>query len=263
MKDQELISELQALPGLSRVVIILDRPAHPGNIGAVARAMANTGFSRLRLVSPRQFPHQEAVDFATGAVGVLDHAEIFDSLPAAIADLAVVVAATNRFRGQRQIILTPRELGERLPELLAESDDTQVGLLFGTERSGLETRDVERAGILCQIPTTGHFGSLNLAQAVIIVLYELMLGLGRGRSLSRDPTRRGKRASTDEMERLYEHMESVLTAIDFIKEGQTRHMMGSLRAIFNRSGLDTREVNIVRGLLSEITGACRRAREQG
>ncbi|MBF0323197.1 MAG: RNA methyltransferase, partial [Magnetococcales bacterium] len=175
------------------VVVILDRPAHPGNIGACARAMANMGLHRLRLVNPREFPHPDAVEFAVGAAWILEESQIFSTLDAALADRNFVVATTNRTRGQRQVVVTPRELGVRLPEILARPE-TRVGLLFGTERTGLETRDVERADWICNIPTSGTHGSLNLAQAVLILGYEIMLGRDRGHSFAADLTSQTPRA---------------------------------------------------------------------
>ncbi|MBF0426330.1 MAG: hypothetical protein HQL66_10995, partial [Magnetococcales bacterium] len=201
------------------VVVILDRPAHPGNIGACARAMANMGLGRLRLVNPRAFPHPEAEEFAAGAADILEAVVVYPTLVAAIADCNFLVAATNRARGQRQTVLTPRELGERLPEVLARPE-TRVGLMFGTERTGLETRDVERADWLCNIPTAGKQGSLNLAQAVLIVAYEVMLGSGAGRSFAFDPTQQGPRAGVADLEHMFDHMEQVLRAVDFIKPQQ-------------------------------------------
>ncbi len=236
---------------LEEIVLILDRPAHAGNIGAAVRAMSNTGFRRLRLVAPRQFPHADAVNFAAGAASLLDGVERFDDMAGAVADLNVLVATSNRPRGQRQTVLTPRELGPRLRRELTRPG-TRVGLLFGTERTGLETVDVERADILCNIPTAGSHGSLNLAQAVMVVTYELMLGLGAGDSFRFDPHREGPRASAAELARLFEHMESVLYAIGFLAPKQKRHMMGSLRALFHRAALDSREVSILRGIWHEV-----------
>ncbi|MBF0286153.1 MAG: RNA methyltransferase [Magnetococcales bacterium] len=244
-------SAMSGLELASRCYVILDRPAQPGNIGATARAMRNTGFSHLRMITPREFPHPDADNFAVGAVDVLQRAELFASLPEAVGDLTFLVAATNRPRKQRQPIDAPRQLAQRLTEVLARPD-ARVGLLFGNERTGLETVDVERADVLCNIPTTGDYGSLNLAQAVLIILHELMLGMGAGRNFAFDPRQDAQLADRALLERFYAHLEETLTAIDFIKPGQSRHMMGSLRALFNRAALDRREVAILRGVLAEV-----------
>ncbi|GAB0056389.1 tRNA (cytidine/uridine/adenosine-2'-O-)-methyltransferase TrmJ [Candidatus Magnetaquicoccaceae bacterium FCR-1] len=235
----------------AQLVVILDRPAHPGNIGAVARAMGNTGFTRLRLVAPRQFPHPDAEAYAVGCTAILEDAEIFADLPSALADLHLVVATSNRPRGQRQVVVTPDELGIRLREALVPPD-IRVGLLFGTERTGLLSEDVERANLVCHIPTRGEQGSLNLAQAVLIVLYAAMQALQRERGMAHDPFREDLPATAAAMEHLFAHMEETLTTIGFLKDGQKRHMMGSIKAMFQRAGLDRREVSILRGILHEV-----------
>ncbi|MBF0263069.1 MAG: RNA methyltransferase [Magnetococcales bacterium] len=234
-----------------QLVVILDRPAHPGNIGAVARAMGNTGFSRLRLVAPRQFPHPDADAYAVGCTGILEQAEIFEDIPAAIADLHLVVATSNRARGQRQVVVTPDELGITLRETL-QQPDIRAGILFGTERTGLLSEDVERANLVCHIPTRGEQGSLNLGQAVLIVQYALMQAFQRERGMAHDPFREDLPATAAAMEHLFTHMEETLTTIGFLKEGQKRHMMGSIKAMFQRAGLDRREVSILRGILHEV-----------
>ncbi|MEO5348258.1 MAG: RNA methyltransferase [Magnetococcus sp. YQC-3] len=234
------------------IVIILDRPAHGGNIGAVVRAMGNMGLSRLRLVNPRQFPHADAVQFAAGYAPLLEQVELFPDIASAVADINFLVATSNRPRGQRHTVCTPRQLAEEMPTILAWPG-TKVGLLFGTERTGLETADLERAARICNIPTSEGEGSLNLAQAVLVVTYEIMLGMGNGQSFACDPAHDGTRASSDEMERFFEHLREVLLAIGFLRNEQNRHITGSLKALFHRASLDRREVAILRGILNEVT----------
>ena len=248
--------------GQTNIVVILDRPAHGGNIGAAARAMGTMGLSRLRLVSPRQFPHEDAVQFAVGYTEILDRAELFTDLSRAVADLNFLVATSNRPRGQRHTVCTPRQLAQELPSILAWPG-TEVGLLFGTERTGLETVDLERADRICNIPTAGGKGSLNLGQAVMVVVYEILLGLSGGESFAFDPSREGARASADDMARFFEHLRSVLLHIEFLRSEQPRHMMGTLRALFHRAALDRREVAILRGILNEVLAFQERQSTQG
>lgn len=250
------VSGLELLEG---PVIVLDHPAHGGNVGAVARAMSNTGLRHLRLVAPRQFPHPDAESFAAHAGHILEGARVFGSMDEAVADLNFLVATTNRPRGQRNVVLTPRQLGERLPGELAR-EGTRAGILFGPERAGLETTDVERCDVICNIPTRGN-GSLNLAQAAMVVAYEVMMGEGVGQSMAFDPVAVGKRPAKEQMERFFQHLEGTLKGIDFIKPGRERHMMGSLRAIFHRAALDQREIAILRGILAEVEGVRRRDRQ--
>lgn len=233
------------------IVVILDHPAHPGNIGAAARAMGNTGLSRLRLVSPRQFPHEEAVQFAVGYYPLLEKAEIFPDIQSAVADLNFLVATSNRPRGQRHTVWTPRQLAQELPKIMAWPG-TEVGLLFGTERTGLETKDLQRANVVCNIPTNGPSGSLNLAQSVLVVTYEIMLGMSMGQTFAFDPAWEGTRANATDMAYFFEHLREILTTIGFLKPDQSRHMIGSLQALFHRASLDQREVAILRGILNEV-----------
>jgi tRNA (cytidine32/uridine32-2'-O)-methyltransferase len=241
-----------------QLVVILDRPAHAGNIGAVARAMGNMGLLQLRLVNPRQFPHEDANQFAAGYQEVLASAELFPDLTAAVADLHFLVATSNRPRGQRHTVLTPRQLAQQLPTVLAQPG-TRVGLLFGTERTGLETSDLQRAHWICNIPTHLGNGSLNLGQAVLIVAYELMLGQAQGSSFAFDPSHDGERASSAEMDRFFSHLRETLITIGFLRDEQSRHIMGSIRALFLRAIPDRREVAILRGMLNEMV-AFRRQR---
>jgi len=220
-------------------------------VGATARAMKNMGLSELRLVAPRRYPHPEADAFAAGAKDLLDQAKVFDDLAAAVADLNFLVATTNRPRGVRSTVMTPKELGEAWGSLTARPG-CRPGILFGTERTGLESIDLSRADMILNIPTAEEYGSLNLSQAVLVTVYELMVGSGRARQEDFSIRHESPAASGERLERLFEHMREVLTDIEFIKPQQSRHMMKSLTAIFHRAALDDREVAILRGVFSEM-----------
>ncbi|OSM04394.1 putative tRNA/rRNA methyltransferase SpoU [Magnetofaba australis IT-1] len=246
-------------------VFILDHPGHAGNIGATLRAMGNTGFTQLRLVNPRQFPHPDVAAFATGSEGLIDSVQVFDSLTAATADLTLLVATTRRDRGQRHTIMTARELGARLarmPQARAgdAGDGQRVGLLFGGERAGLTTEDVGRCAWICTIPTHADHGSLNLSQAVLLVAYELMMARQSAEPVATlDPAQElEQRAPAIQIELLTEHLFDVLNEIGFLKPKQHRHMHGSLRTLIQRAALDSREVAILRGILTEVTAHCDR-----
>ncbi|ABK44080.1 tRNA/rRNA methyltransferase (SpoU) [Magnetococcus marinus MC-1] len=242
---------------LSGPVFILDHPSHGGNVGAALRAITNMGFEHLRLVRPRFFPHPDVEAWAAGTAARIPTIQVFDSLDAATADLNHLVAVTRRGRGQRHQVMSPRELGVRLDpkQQLASS---RVGILFGTERTGLETADVERCHWICTIPTHGEKGSLNLSQAVMLVAYELMLGQGLGEVPVHDPQRDDALASQDEMVRFFDHLQDVLMQIDFIQPDRYKQMMGTLKALFNRAALDRREITILRGILTEVIHHCAR-----
>ncbi len=234
----------------AKPVVILDRTSHPGNIGATARVMANMGLTELRLVAPERFPHPEADQFAASGQEILMGARVFASMDEAVGDLNFLAATTNRSRGQRQTVLTPRQLAARWVEL-AEEGKTRGGIVFGTERTGLHTVDVDRADVVCNIPTTGPYGSLNLSHAVMVIAYELMLATKTDQAAGLVPVVHRTLATADQMNRLFIHLEEVLRQIDFIKPGHGRHLMGSLKALLHRAALDRREVSILRGILHE------------
>ncbi|MEG3641462.1 RNA methyltransferase [Magnetococcus sp. PR-3] len=242
---------------LSGPVFILDRPAHGGNIGAALRAMTNMGFTHLRLVNPRFFPHPDVEAWAAGTAHLVETIQVYDSLDAATADLNHLVAVTRRARGQRHQVMTPHELGVRL-DPNHQSPISRVGILFGTERTGLETIDVERCHWICTIPTQGEKGSLNLSQAVMVVAYELMGGQGLGEVPVHDPHRDDVLATQEDMGRFFEHLQTVLMQIDFIQPDRYKQMMGTLKALFNRAALDRREITILRGVLTEVINHCER-----
>ncbi len=154
-----------------RVTIILVRPQSPGNIGSTARAMRNMGLHRLALVAPERFPHAEARMMACGAEGLLQQAEIYDSLPAAIASCHWLIGTSARKRRYRNAPLTPVQLAQKLPGLCKEH---HVGILFGPEDAGLTTDELNLCHDWVVIPTATEATSLNLSQAVMVICYEIM-----------------------------------------------------------------------------------------
>lgn len=234
--------------------IVLVEPSHPGNIGAVARAMKNMGLERLVLVSPRQFPHAEATARASGADDVLANARVVASVTEALAGCGLVVATTSRTRDQYFRVADVREAAERI---LRESQRGPAAVLFGSERAGLTNEQLEAAHLLIRIPASAAYPSLNLAMAVQIVAYELFRA--RGVQIETAPAA-GPLADPLEMERLYEHLAQVLEEIDFRDRTQGgTHLMARLRRLFQRAALDRNEVNILRGILTAVQSRRRRA----
>ena len=234
--------------------IVLVEPSHPGNIGAVARAMKNMGLAKLVLVSPRQFPHSEAIARASGADDVLAKARVVATLAEAIADCGFIVATTSRTRDQYFRVADVREAAERV---LRESRRGPVAVLFGSERAGLSNAQLEAAHLLIRIPASEAYPSLNLAMAVQLVAYELFRAAG----VQVDPApAAGPLAEPMEMERLYEHLAQVLQEVDFRDRTQGgTHLMARLRRLFQRAALDRNEVNILRGILTAVQSRRRRA----
>ncbi|HEY7890231.1 MAG TPA: RNA methyltransferase [Steroidobacteraceae bacterium] len=239
----------------SDIRIVLVEPSHPGNIGAVARAMKNMGLERLVLVNPRQFPHSEATARASGADDVLASARVVATVQEALAGCGFIVATTSRPRDQYFRVADVRDAAERV---LQEARRAPAAVLFGSERAGLSNEQLEAAHLLIQIPASEAYQSLNLAMAVQIVAYELLRARG-GVQIDTAPAA-GPLADPVEMERLFEHLAQVLEEIDFRDRTQGgTHLMGRLRRLFQRAALDRNEVNILRGILTAIQSRRRRA----
>ena len=238
----------------SPIRIVLVEPSHPGNIGAVARAMKNMGLEQLVLVNPRQFPHSEAIARASGADDVLARARVVPTVREALEGCGFVVATTSRPRDQYFRVADVREAAERV---LQEAWHAPAAVLFGSERAGLSNEQLEAAHLLIQIPASAAYPSLNLAMAVQIVAYELFRA--RGVQIDTAPAA-GPLADPVEMERLYEHLAQVLEEVDFRDRTQGgTHLMARLRRLFQRAALDRNEVNILRGILTAVQSRRRRA----
>jgi TrmH family RNA methyltransferase len=234
--------------------IVLTRISHPGNIGSAARAMKTMGLDRLCLVAPDRFPATEATVMAAGADDVLDHALVFPDVRSAVADCGLVVGTTARSRHLAWRILEPREAAA---EVATASATGEVAVLFGPERTGLTNEEIELCQLLLTIPTGSSYGSLNVAMAVQVVAYELLLAT---RAAGDDTALRGiPLASAVEMERFYGHLEQVLDQIDFHDRTGEGHLMARLRRFFNRAVPDQNEINILRGILTSVQGKRRRA----
>ncbi len=230
-----------------RISIVLVEPQSPGNVGMVCRAMKNMGLSKLRLVKGCSISHPDAYKFAVSARDLLDEAQVFGSLEDALADHEITVATTRRHGKYRKEIFSPRQIA---CNVLSDIGANRAALVFGREDNGLTTDELALCRWHATIPTSSEYGSLNLAQAVLIFCYELFQG-------SRDvvPEERRSVATAMEMESLYRHMERTLLGIGFLNPENPAHLMRSLRRIFARSAPDSREVAILRGMMSQIDWA--------
>jgi tRNA/rRNA methyltransferase len=230
-----------------KITIVLVEPKSPGNVGMVCRAMKNMGLAELRLVKGCRTDHSEARKFAVSARDVLDNARVYDSLELALADFEITVATTRRHGKYRGEIFSPREIVQKIQDGIGSN---RVALVFGREDNGLTTDELSLCRWHATIPASDEYASLNLSQAVLIFCYELFLGLAGEKS---DQCRTV--APVWEMEALYRHMETSLRGIGFLNEQNPVHLMRSLRRIFARSDLDSREVAILRGIMSQIDWA--------
>ena len=236
--------------------IVLVETSHPGNIGAVARAMKNMGLAELVLVNPRQFPHAEASARASGADDVLASARVVASVAEALTDCGLVLATTSRDRDQYFRVYDVREAAARA---VAEAQHGAVALLFGAERTGLTNEELQYAHALLRIPTSEVYASLNIAMAVQIIAYEL---LRAQREVVAPVMRDQPLASPENMARMYQHLEVVLADIEFRDRTQKgTSLMTRIRRFLQRAELDANEVNILRGILTAVQQRRRRAGE--
>jgi TrmH family RNA methyltransferase len=240
-----------SIPGIR---IVLVDTSHPGNIGAVARAMKNMALGELVLVRPKIFPHSEATARASGADDVLARARVVDTVAEALAGCGFVTATTSRDRDQNFRVLDVRDAAARL---LDESRRAPVAILFGAERTGLTNEDLQAAHALMRIPASSEYLSLNLAMAVQIVAYELYRAQAAPlQQLARDVPL----ASPADMERLYEHLAQVMEEVEFRDRTQSgTHLMGRIHSFLQRAELDQNEVNILRGFLTAVQSRRRHA----
>lgn len=238
---------------------VLVETSHPGNIGAVARAMKNMGLSELVLVSPREYPHPEAVARASGADDVLAGARVVATLAEAIAGCGLVLATTARTREQFFRVLEAREAGERMVAE-ARAGSGAVAVLFGTERYGLSNEHLLAAHALLRIPANPEYESLNIAMAAQLIAYEIRMAAHAAGSAK--PPRDAPLATPEQMEHFYAHLQQVMDEADFRDRTQSgTHLMGRIRRMFNRAELDGNEVNILRGILTAVQNRRRRAGE--
>src|SRR5580693_5787471 len=232
-------------------VVILVEPQLGENIGAVARAMANFGLSRLRLVRPRQaWPNDRARMMAAGADRVLDGAVIYDTLEAAIADCAFVLAATARAHDQAKPVVGPAEAAALLaPRVLAGET---VAILFGRERNGLENDEVALADRIVTLPVNAAFASLNLAQAVVIVAYE-WFKLASGETLPFAMPQKSVAAPKEQLLAFFAALERELEKVEFFRPPDKRETMQiNLRNIFTRMQPTQQDIQTLHGVIMSI-----------
>ncbi len=231
--------------------IVLIETSHPGNIGAAARAMKTMGLSRLYLVNPNKFPSSRSVAMASGALGILDDAVIVESLPEAIEDCQIVVGTSART--QRTIqwpIMNARECGFYAAK---ESDQQQIAIVFGRERSGISNEELQYCQSLVTIPVNPDFSSLNIAAAVQVICYEV--AMANESYMQKENTEAHEEfSSANEMESFYEHLEKTLLDIRFLNPENPRLLMRRLRRLYGRIQMNKNELGMMRGILSACQG---------
>ncbi len=228
---------------LEKMAVVLFRPRLAENIGAAARAMCNMGLSRLVLVQPEDLDRQRMAMMATGtAEHLVDEMEVYNDLSAALAPFQYIVGTTARLGGVRLEYATPREMAARLVEV---SQHNEVALLFGPENFGLTNEELPFCHALVHIPT-GDCSSLNLAQAVMVLAYEIFTAAGdRSHFVPR-------LANSRELESMYAMLQETLVRINFISHQNPEHWMFNVRRLFARHGLRAREAQVIKGICRQI-----------
>jgi len=228
---------------LERVALVLFRPRLPENIGAVARAACNMGLSRLVVVQPENLDEERMLKMATApAASLLAKMTISDDLGQALGPFQYIVGTTARRGGVRQELLSPREMAARLIDLSLHND---VALLFGPENWGLTNEELPFCHALVTIPTA-ECSSLNLAQAVMVLAYELFT------AVSATPRFEPRLANSRELESMYAMLQETLVKINFISHQNPEHWMFNVRRLFSRHGLRAREAQVIKGICRQI-----------
>ena len=253
-KKTETVSPTANNP-LDNVRIVLVNTTHPGNIGAVARAMKNMGLSKLYLVEPKSYPDEVAYYRAVSAQDVLNDAVVTDTLEEAIADCGLVIGTSARGRRIPWPLLNPRDCCEQAyPELSKHP----IAIVFGREDRGLTNEELQCCNLHVHIPTNEKYSSLNLAMAVQVLCYEMRMSYlladenAKTQLLSANPMKEWDApiAKSADVERFFVHLETALRDMGFLKPSAPKQLMTRLRRLFSRTRMDELEVNMMRGILT-------------
>lgn len=232
------------------VRFVLVRPENGGNVGAAARALKNMGSAALWLVDPHPYDAEEARRLAHGATDILDAARTVATLADAVGDCRWVIGATRRGGRRRAATLTPRALAHAAR---ANSDRRPLALVLGPEADGLSMTDLALCHDVVRIPADQGQPSLNLAQAVLVLAYELFVAELEGASAA--PPAPRPEAAARELEPMYAHLETMLLAVRFVRPDTARHRMLALRRILGRARLAPGDVRLVRGICRQVLWA--------
>lgn len=248
MEERSPFVDKGAAVRLDHIAIVLHEPHFPENIGAAARAVKNMGIGQLVVSQPRDCDLTRILRMATHtAADVVEDMEVYDDLKEALAPFHYIVGTTARKGSHRQTVSSPNRLAR---DLIPISRNNRIAVLFGPEDRGLTNRELRYCDVLVTIPTA-HFSSLNLAQAVMILSYELFLA-----TLDKPKEFTPRRAERFELERMYANLTQTLARINFINPENPEYWMTSVRRFFSRIGLTAREVKIIQGICRQIDWYC-------
>lgn len=241
---------------LDQVRIVLVGTTHSGNIGSAARAMKTMGLKHLYLVDPQAMPDGKSVALAAGAVDVLEHVTICETLQEAIAECGLVVGTSARSRTFSWPMLDPRECGEKI---ISEAPKYPVALVFGREAHGLSNEELQQCHFHVSIPANPDYSSLNLAAAVQTLCYEVRMAWLNKESF---PEIEAEYPLSELLDQFYQHLESTLKTTGFIIPQHPGAVMTKLRRLFNRARPEVTELNILRGILSSFDRTHKEQQEQ-
>lgn len=233
----------------NNISVVLVAPEHPNNIGSVARAMNNMGFFDLRLVNPCPYltgGEDGAKTLAVHSQFILENAKIYSTLKEALIDKQIIIGTTTRPRGHHKELSSCWQLDSFLSNL---SDATQIAFVFGRETSGLTNLEIDLCNHLISIPTFGENSSLNLSQAVVILLYETSKTINKSNknNISSEPL-----ASSNHIEKLKDNLFFILKNIGYIKEGNTNKRLNIFSKLISDKKFTEKEVDIIQGVINKI-----------
>ena len=232
------------------IKVVLVGTTHPGNIGAAARAIKTMGLSKLDLVCPKEFPSNEATYRSKAAKDILEKASIHETLFESVKGCEMVIGTSARNRKVPWPVLNPKNASKEIN--VAVKNNSKVAIVFGREDRGLTNEELGLCNLHIHIPTNEDYSSLNLAQAVQIVTYEIRMNFLESESLKNDQEWDVELASAEQTERLIEHMDELMKEVEFYDTENPRKLLIRVRRFFKRSGIDVMETNIFRGLFSTI-----------
>jgi len=240
---------------LDNISIVLQQPRYSENIGAAARAMLNMGIRSLVIVDPQNFDLSKALKLATHfASDIIEKSKFYPDLKEALSPFNYVVGTTARLGGQRQVVLTPLTLARNLIPISVKN---RIAILFGPEDKGLSNEDIRFCHALVNIPTA-EFSSLNLAQSVMILCYEIFIAGGEA---NEEFTPR--MASRYELDGMYDQLKDILVRISYINSENPDYWLNHFRSFFTRLQLRAKEVNIIKGLCRQVDWYGKKRYEDG
>jgi len=232
---------------LNSVRVVLVGTTHPGNIGATARAMKNMGIVNLALVKPKDFPSNEAIYRSKAAKDVLESAQIYENLEDAVSDCELVIGTSARGRTVPWPVLDPKDAADKVA---VHSENNKVAIVFGREDRGLTNQELGLCNLHVHIPADPEYSSLNLSQAVQILVYEIRVSILKDQEC--EEYWDVDLATNEQTERLIDHMDELMKEVEFYDVQNPRKLLLRVRRFFKRSRIDVMEANIFRGLFAAI-----------